>query len=112
MNDFEKNMYQEIRMLREKFSILKLENAKLREQLRWRPVSEKPEKEGIYLIRRVDLDAELMLYRGGKWWFFDDELFQYLEFDFDIMANKFKPTHWLPIPPAPEVNHDRVDETV
>ncbi len=74
----------------------------LKAQLTWRPVSEKPEKDGIYLIRRVYLDAELMLYRGGKWWFFDDELFQYLEFDFDIMANKFKPTHWLPIPPAQE----------
>lgn len=43
MNDFEKNMYQEIRMLREKFSILKLENSQLKAQLTGLHVSEKPE---------------------------------------------------------------------
>ena len=42
-------MWQEIRMLREKFSILKLENDKLKEQLTWRPVSEKPEKGQVVL---------------------------------------------------------------
>ncbi len=49
MNDFEKNMYKEIRMLREKVSTLRLENAKLKAQLTWRPISEKPNKADMYL---------------------------------------------------------------
>jgi hypothetical protein len=71
MNDFEKNMYQEIRMLREKFSILKLENAKLKAQLTWRSVSEKPEKDGEYWCKFTD-DVEgpvtkTCLFENGKW---------------------------------------------
>ena len=89
MNDFEKNMWQEIRMLREKFSILKLENDKLKEQLRWRPVSEKPEKDGRYF-------AEVKPYTGCESTiittaYFDGERFLW----HDVVR-------WLPIPPALE----------
>jgi hypothetical protein len=85
MNDFEKNMYQEIRMLREKFSILKLENAKLKEQLRWRPVSELPEKEGWYLCKTQYADDTF----GVETVFFNGKNFIYSR----VIA-------WLPIPPS------------
>ena len=88
MNDFEKNMCQEIRMLREKFSILKLENAKLKAQLTWRPVSEKPEKDGWYLCKTQYADDTF----GVETVFFNGKNFIYSR----VIA-------WLPIPPAPEV---------
>jgi len=85
MNDFEKNMWQEIRMLREKFSILKLENAKLKNQLRWRSVSEKPEKEGWYLCKTQYADDTF----GVETVFFNGKNFIYSR----VIA-------WLPIPPS------------
>jgi hypothetical protein len=95
MNDFEKNMCQEIRMLREKFSILKLENAQLKAQLTWRPVSEKPEKEGDYLAKNDFTDEPFVLsYKDGIWFFFD--------YDIDEVVITNPPTSWLPIPPAQE----------
>jgi len=92
MNDFEKNMYQEIRMLREKFSILKLENAKLKNQLSWRPVSEGLPEIGqrvLYLGNDIDIGE----YNGyGEW----------IDTDGGVLPIQCT-THWLPIPPAPEV---------
>ena len=87
MNDFEKNMWQEIRMLREKFSILKLENAKLKNQLRWRPVSEKPDKDGWYLCKIEYVDDIIV----EETVFFNGEHF--------VSSDVIK---WLPIPPEPE----------
>ena len=83
MNDFEKNMCQEIRMLREKFSILKLENAKLKAQLTWRPVSEKPEKDGWYLCKTQYADDTF----GVETVFFNGKNFIYSR----VIA-------WLPTP--------------
>lgn len=94
MNDFEKNMYQEIRMLREKFSILKLENAKLKAQLTWRPVSEKlpsVEKDGnAVIVKLKDLEEGRVRFDvvSTVWFIYNYESWY---------------THWLPIPPAPEV---------
>ena len=61
----------------------------LKEQLRWRPVSEKPEKDGMYL-------AKVRLYEGRetlttKIVHFNGEQFPWWDVD-----------NWLPIPPAPE----------
>lgn len=97
MNDFEKNMYQEIHMLREKFSILKLENAKLKNQLRWRPVSEKPERWGEYLCTWDFSDSVVMYYDdyNSGWSVWDASWDDYID-----AANP--PKYWLPIPPAPE----------
>jgi regulator of replication initiation timing len=101
MNYFEKNMYQEIRMLREKFSILKLENAKLREQLRWRSVSEPP-KENVDVevcdMSKSSLDERepvIAYYEKGKW-------VCVFPYNYDVYAY-ITPTHWRYIPPAPEV---------
>ena len=70
--------------------LLQAENAQLKEQLRWRPVSEKPEKIDYYLIRR-----------GSIWFkaYFDGERFRKVV-DQKLVA--VIGTHWLPIPPAPE----------
>ena len=89
MNDFEKNMYQEIRMLREKFSILKLENAKLKDQLRWRPVSEKPEKDELIVIKYANGHMpSVLLYGGSTPW--------------ESIVGLYDIIFWLPTPPAPD----------
>ena len=69
--------------------LLQAENAQLKEQLRWRPVSEKPEKDGRYF-------AEVKPYTGCESTiittaYFDGERFLW----HDVVK-------WLPIPPAPE----------
>ena len=66
---------------------LKIENAHLKAQLTWRPVSEKPEKIDYYLIRR-----------GSIWFkaYFDGERFRKV-IDQKLVA--VIGTHWLPIPP-------------
>ena len=126
MNDFEKNMYQEIRMLREKFSILKLENAQLKAQLRWRPVSEKPEKGQEVIISYVDCYGNRVRSMGSYVSRFnesaeydDDSVCEYCEekdeyyllegwyestnnSEYDSWLLKEKVDMWLPIPPAPE----------
>jgi hypothetical protein len=93
MNDFEKNMYQEIRMLREKFSILKLENAQLKAQLTWRPVSEKP-KEGEIVFGMISTGWVVAQYINGE--FYVDDGFTFGDRIGGVIE-------WLPIPPAPEV---------
>ena len=128
MNDFEKNMYQEIRMLREKFSILKLENAKLKDQLRWRPVSEKPEKDQIVIAtylncygkrRRVravyirqyeeeageddELCAEYCEERDE--WYLKEGWYELIDnwADYSSVAIvEGVVDYWMPMPPAPE----------
>lgn len=92
MNDFERNMYQEICMLREKVSTLKLDNAQLKEQLRWRPGSENPEKDGDYLGKWSDYSEPVnLVYRKGKWFMFEDESPELVPIP--------QPKYWLPIPP-------------
>ena len=59
----------------------------LKDQLRWRPVSEKPEKDGEYFVKFNYADGEEGMdvcdFTNGEW-FWDDII------------------SWLPIPPAPE----------
>jgi hypothetical protein len=88
MNDFEKNMYQEIRMLREKFSIMKLENTKLKAQLRWRPTTEKPEKAGLYWCELLDNETGSVHYN----------LCQYV----GGWLGRYQVIRYVPIPPVPE----------
>jgi len=59
----------------------------LKEALRWRPVSEKPEKYGWYLCKVKYVDNTI----GEETVNFDGERF--------VFGNVVK---WLPIPPAPE----------
>ncbi len=74
---------------------LRDENAKLKAQLRWRPVSEKPEKDGDYLAKNDFTDEPFVLsYKDGIWFFFD--------YDIDEVVITNPPTSWLPIPPTLE----------
>ena len=67
----------------------------LEAQLTWRPVSEKPEKDGWYLAK-YDTSSEpfVLSYKDGIWFFFDYDICE------NVIANP--PLYWLPIPPAPE----------
>ena len=76
------------------------ENSKLKEQLTWRPVSEKP-KENVDVevcdMSKPSLDERepvIAYYEKGKWIC----LFPY---NYDVYAY-ITPTHWRYIPPAPE----------
>jgi hypothetical protein len=66
---------------------LREENAKLEAQLTWRPVSERPEKDGWYLCKVLYVNDTI----GEETVHFDGERF--------VFSNVVK---WLPIPPAPE----------
>jgi hypothetical protein len=59
----------------------------LKDQLRWRPVSEKPEKDGWYLCKVQYVDNAI----GEETVHFDGEHF--------VFSSVVK---WLPIPPTPE----------
>ena len=93
MNDFERNMYQEICMLREKSSIVKIENDKLKAQLTWRPVGEKP-KEGQIVFATIPTGWVVAQYLHGKFYTEDGFTFG------DLITGV---THWLPIPPKSEL---------
>jgi hypothetical protein len=72
-----------------KLKLMNKKNAQLKEALRWRPVSEKPEKADMYF-------AEVRPYTGCESTiittaYFDGERFPW----HDVVK-------WLPIPPAPE----------
>ena len=131
MNDFEKNMYQEIRMLREKFSILKLENAKLEAQLTWIPASELPEEDQViatYLnsygkrrrvmavyIRQYEEEAGVddescveyceeqdEWYLKEGWYELIDNLGDYSS----VAIVEGVVDYWMPVPPAPDTVSD------
>jgi len=74
--------------------LLQAENAKLKAQLTWRPVSENPENDDWVTLRRI-IDGEL-----------DDEFVWFYHLkdvsDWEILVATLGATHWLPIPPAPE----------
>ena len=83
------------------YNQLKLENIALKEQLRWRPVSEKlpsVEKDGDAVIARLkDLDEGLVQFVVvSTVWFVDKYESWY--------------SHWLPIPPAPDTMPDGWEE--
>lgn len=67
----------------------------LKEQLRWRPVSEKPERCGEYLCTWDFSDSAVMYYDDSGWSVWDASWDDYID-----TANP--PKYWLPIPPAPE----------
>ena len=87
---YEKHISDEFaRWVNSKYLALQAENAQLKAQLTWRPVSEKPEKEDMYFV-------EVKPYTGCESTiittaYFDGERFPW----HDVVK-------WLPIPPAPE----------
>jgi hypothetical protein len=77
------------------YNQLKLENIALKEQLRWRPVSEGLPEIGqrvLYLGNNIDIGE----YNGyGEW----------IDTDGGVLPIQ-RTTHWLPIPPAPDTLPD------
>ena len=67
--------------------LLQAENAQLKAQLTWRPVSEKPDKDGWYLCKIEYVDDIIV----EETVFFNREHF--------VSSDVIK---WLPIPPEPE----------
>ncbi len=78
----------------EEYDALQSENALLKAQLTWRPVSEKPEKDGFYFIKCVFYNPNIgkiihilpAEYANGEW----------------QKILRLRVISWLPIPPAPE----------
>jgi len=67
----------------------------LEAQLTWRPVSEKPEKDGEYLVKDSWF-CEVLKYEKDKWHRWDVEV---CEWFIEIL---YGDEEWLPIPLAPE----------
>lgn len=65
----------------------------LRAQLHWRPVSEKPEKEGVYIVECYPYPGCDSTIITKSW--YDGERFPWN----DVVK-------WLPIPPEPEGEHN------
>ena len=74
---------------------LRDENTRLKAQLTWRPVSEKPKKDGEYLVKDSGF-CEVMKYEKDKWYGWDVEV---CEWFIEIL---YGDEEWLPIPLAPE----------
>ena len=75
------------------YNQLKLENIALKEQLRWRPVSEPPEKAGVYFVEgKPYTGCESTIITTA---YFDGESFLW-----------YVVVRWLPIPPAPDTVSD------
>lgn len=67
----------------------------LKAQLTWRPVTQKPEKDGEYFAKHDASDEPSVLsYKDGVWIFFDYDIAE------NVITNP--PLYWLPIPPAGE----------
>ena len=67
----------------------------LEAQLTWRPASEKPEVDGLYLCRWQKDGYLVMQYKNGIWLVWDYEAEEYVK-------SVYLPYMYLPIPPAPE----------
>jgi hypothetical protein len=130
MNDFEKNMYQEIRMLRKKFSSLKLENDKLKEQLRWRPASELPDEDQVIATYRngygkrrrvvavyirqyeeeagVDDESCVEYCEEKDEWYLKEGWYELIDnWDYSLAAIvEGVVDYWMPMPPAPDTVSD------
>ena len=74
------------------YNRLQLENVALKEQLRWRPVSEKP-KDGQIVFAMIPTGWVVSQYLNGGF---------YVDDGFTFGDSIGGVTHWLTIPPAPE----------
>lgn len=72
---------------------LERENAQLKDQLRWRPLSEKPENAGLYFV-------EVKSYTGCEYKMITTAYFDGERFLWHDVVN------WFPIPPAPEEKNE------
>ena len=75
-----------------KIDSLEKENAKLKNQLRWRPVSEKP-KEGQIVFTMIPTGWVVAQYLNGEF---------YVDDGFTFGDRISGVNNWLPIPPVPE----------
>ena len=78
------------------YNQLKLENIALKEQLRWRPVSEKP-KEGQIVFTMIQTGWVVAQYLNGEF---------YVDDGFTFGDRISGVNNWLPIPPAPDTLPD------
>ncbi len=81
--------------VQEKYIEVCNEKADLEAQLTWRPASEKPEGDGLYLCRWQKDGYLVMQYKNGIWLVWDYEAEEYVK-------SVYLPYMYLPIPPAPE----------
>ena len=99
---------------------LSAENAALRENQRWIPVTERPPEERVLVnvvwvnrapepyykkIKGVPFSDTACFYRGR--WYWDspvvlDLLAEYGEDEIDLVDEAVEITHWMPLPEAPE----------
>lgn len=64
------------------------ELAELRAANEWRPVTEKPEQDGDYLVCTYFGRCEIMLWSDGSW--------------YSDSGNDGSVSHWRPLPPPPQ----------
>lgn len=85
-----------IRILDKQVEILQAENAKLKAQLTWRPVSEKPEKGQYFLANPSQADRDLIIDACPR-------TYQFLgECSWEKFVQSRGIVRWLPIPPMKE----------
>ena len=90
--------------VQEEYDALQSENTRLKAQLTWRPVSEKPEKDGKYYVMYGD-NQTTAEYGVGL----DEWTCEVINFG-SIYVTHRPPKYWLPIPPAPDTLPDGWEE--